>query len=127
MQFSGCHLYYRWILMIIVLSSSLSILSLLLSSSSSSLSILSLLLLSSSSSSYHHHYHFYRHHYHHHRYHHHHHLKAMISTQIQALFLEAFEDSDLFRLSLRLDILAVMVRDPAVKSYTDVILYFKGR
>jgi hypothetical protein len=51
---------------------------------------------------------------------------AMISTQIQALFLEAFEDSDLFRQSLRLDILAVMVRDPAVKSYTDVILYFKG-
>jgi len=51
---------------------------------------------------------------------------AMISTQIQALFLEAFEDSDEFRQSLRLDILAVMTRDPAIKSYTDVLLYFKG-
>mmetsp|Transcript_11629 Transcript_11629/g.26107 ORF Transcript_11629/g.26107 Transcript_11629/m.26107 type:complete len:364 (-) Transcript_11629:1554-2645(-) len=51
---------------------------------------------------------------------------AMISTQIQALFLEAFEGSDEFRQSLRLDILAVMIRDPAIKSYTDVILYFKG-
>lgn len=51
---------------------------------------------------------------------------AMISTQIQALFLEAFENSEELRRSLRLDILAVMVRDPAVKSYTDVLLYFKG-
>lgn len=51
---------------------------------------------------------------------------AMISTQIQALFLEAFENSEELRRALRLDILAVMVRDPAVKSYTDVLLYFKG-
>lgn len=51
---------------------------------------------------------------------------AMLSTQIQALFLEALESSPNIRLALRLDILAVMLRDPAVKSYTDVILYFKG-
>ena len=51
---------------------------------------------------------------------------AMISTQIQAIFLEALDKSDGFRLSLRLDILAVMVRDPAVKFYPDVLLYFKG-
>jgi serine O-acetyltransferase len=51
---------------------------------------------------------------------------SMISTQIQALFLEALESSPSFRLSLRLDILAVMIRDPAVQSFTDVLLYFKG-
>lgn len=51
---------------------------------------------------------------------------AMLSTQIQAIFLEAFESSDEFKESLRLDIMAVMVRDPAVKSFTDVLLYFKG-
>ena len=51
---------------------------------------------------------------------------AMLSTQIQALFLEAFESSDEFKESLRLDIMAVMTRDPAVKSFTDVFLYFKG-
>ena len=51
---------------------------------------------------------------------------AMISTQIQALFLEAFENSPEFRESIRLDLMAVMVRDPAVKSFTDVLLYFKG-
>lgn len=51
---------------------------------------------------------------------------AMISTQIQALFLQALEASEDFRLALRLDILAVMIRDPAVKSYTDVLLYLKG-
>ena len=51
---------------------------------------------------------------------------AMISTQIQALFTEALEKSESFRASLRTDILAVMIRDPAVVSYTDVLLYFKG-
>jgi serine O-acetyltransferase len=51
---------------------------------------------------------------------------AMISTQIQAIFLEALDKSPSFRLSLRLDIMAVMARDPAVKSYPDVLLYFKG-
>lgn len=51
---------------------------------------------------------------------------AMVSTQIQALFLDALESNDGFRTSLRRDILAVMTRDPAVKSYTDVLLYFKG-
>ena len=51
---------------------------------------------------------------------------AMISTQIQALFLDAFNRSDDYSTSLRLDILAVMTRDPAVKSYTDVLLYLKG-
>lgn len=51
---------------------------------------------------------------------------AMISTQLQALFLEASENSSSFRDSLRLDILAVKTRDPAVKSYTDIFLYFKG-
>lgn len=50
----------------------------------------------------------------------------MISTQLQALFLEASENSSSFRDSLRLDILAVKTRDPAVKSYTDIFLYFKG-
>lgn len=51
---------------------------------------------------------------------------AMISTQLQALFLEALDNSPEFRLSLRRDLMAVMVRDPAVKSFTDVLLYFKG-
>ena len=50
----------------------------------------------------------------------------MISTQTQQLFLDALANDESFRTSLRLDILAVMVRDPAVKSYTDVLLYFKG-
>jgi hypothetical protein len=51
---------------------------------------------------------------------------AMISTQIQALFLEAFDKSESFRSSVRSDILAVMDRDPAVKTSPDVLLYFKG-
>ena len=51
---------------------------------------------------------------------------AMISTQIQSIYLEALEKAPNFRDSLRLDILAVMLRDPAVTSYTDVLLYFKG-
>lgn len=51
---------------------------------------------------------------------------AMISTQIQALFLEALEKSSTFRNSLRMDILAVMDRDPAVRTSPDVLLYFKG-
>jgi serine O-acetyltransferase len=51
---------------------------------------------------------------------------AMISTQIQALFLESLEKSQNFRNSLRIDIQAVATRDPAVKSLTDVLLYFKG-
>ena len=50
---------------------------------------------------------------------------AMISTQVQTLFLDALSKSESFRVSLRQDILAVMSRDPAVKSYTDVLLYFK--
>ena len=50
----------------------------------------------------------------------------MISTQLQALFMEALENSQEFRESLRMDIMAVLTRDPAVKSYTDVLLYFKG-
>ena len=50
----------------------------------------------------------------------------MISTQIQALFLEAFENSVAFRHSIRCDILAVMERDPAVKTAPDVSLYCKG-
>jgi serine O-acetyltransferase len=52
---------------------------------------------------------------------------AMISTQIQALFLEAFEKSPTFHHSVRCDILAVMDRDPAVKTSPDVLLYFKGQ
>lgn len=51
---------------------------------------------------------------------------AMISTQIQALFLEAFDQSPAFRYAVRKDILAVMDRDPAVKTSPDVLLYFKG-
>jgi len=51
---------------------------------------------------------------------------AMISTQIQALILDAFEDNPQFKVSLRMDILAVMDRDPAVRTSPDVILYFKG-
>ena len=50
----------------------------------------------------------------------------MIATQIQALLLEVFEKDTNFKYSLRQDILAVLDRDPAVKSSTDVILYFKG-
>ena len=52
----------------------------------------------------------------------------MIATQIQAILLEVFErgDKETFQKSLRQDIIAVMDRDPAVKSSTDVMLYFKG-
>ncbi len=51
---------------------------------------------------------------------------SMISTQIQSLFLECFDKEDGFKYSLRKDIVAVMDRDPAVRSSTDVLLYFKG-
>lgn len=51
---------------------------------------------------------------------------AMISTQIQALFIEAFDKCPSFQKSIRRDILAVMDRDPAVKTSPDVLLYFKG-
>lgn len=51
---------------------------------------------------------------------------AMVSTQVQALFLEAFESVPMLRRSLRMDILAVMDRDPAVRMSPDVLLYFKG-
>jgi hypothetical protein len=81
---------------------------------------------------------------------------AMISTQIQALILEVksadfltsfniiinvtkqtphnntafifqfIDQSPEFKISLRMDILAVMDRDPAVRTSPDVILYFKG-
>lgn len=51
---------------------------------------------------------------------------AMISTQLQALFLETFRDYHFFKDSLRFDIVAVVQRDPAVRAYTDVLLYFKG-
>lgn len=51
---------------------------------------------------------------------------AMGSTQIQALFLDAFDKSYGFKTSLRMDVLAVMGRDPAVKTSPDVLLYFKG-
>jgi len=51
---------------------------------------------------------------------------AMLSTQVQALFLAATEKSPSFRTSLRMDIRAVMERDPAVKTSPDVLLYFKG-
>jgi hypothetical protein len=51
---------------------------------------------------------------------------AMISTQIQALILEFIDECPHFKTSLRMDILAVMDRDPAVRTSPDVILYFKG-
>lgn len=51
---------------------------------------------------------------------------TMMSTQIQSLFLEAFASSESFRRSVRIDIQAVATRDPAVKSLTDIPLYFKG-
>ncbi len=51
---------------------------------------------------------------------------AMLSTQIQAMFLEALDASECFRNSVRIDIQAVATRDPAVKTLTDVLLYFKG-
>ena len=41
---------------------------------------------------------------------------AMSATQIQSLFLSATESSIAFRTSLRMDIKAVMERDPAVKT-----------
>jgi serine O-acetyltransferase len=50
----------------------------------------------------------------------------MIATQIQAILLDVFERESSFGPSLRKDIIAVMDRDPAVKSSTDVLLYFKG-
>ena len=52
---------------------------------------------------------------------------TMIDTQIQALFLEAVDQSAAFRYSVRADILAVMDRDPALKTPPDVLLYFKGK
>lgn len=51
---------------------------------------------------------------------------SMTSTQIQSMFLNVFEKSPEFRQSVRQDIEAVKLRDPAVKSLTDVMLYFKG-
>jgi serine O-acetyltransferase len=51
---------------------------------------------------------------------------AMISTQIQALILETFERDYSLQESVRKDIIAVINRDPAVRSSTDVLLYFKG-
>ncbi len=50
----------------------------------------------------------------------------MINTQIQALILECTKLDPNFSVSIRKDILAVVTRDPAVKAYTDVLLYFKG-
>ena len=50
----------------------------------------------------------------------------MLSTQIQAIFLESLQKDLKFQISLRLDILAVITRDPAVDSFTDVLLYMKG-
>jgi len=51
---------------------------------------------------------------------------AMISTQIQALILEALENSPEFRKSLRADVMAVRDRDPACTCLPDAFLYFKG-
>jgi serine O-acetyltransferase len=51
---------------------------------------------------------------------------SMINTQIQALILEYTKADATFSDSIRKDILAVVNRDPAVKAYTDVLLYFKG-
>jgi serine O-acetyltransferase len=42
------------------------------------------------------------------------------------VLLQAFEKCPEFHRSLRLDILAVMDRDPAVRTSPDVLLYFKG-
>jgi serine O-acetyltransferase len=51
---------------------------------------------------------------------------AMISTQLQALMLEALENSPEFRKSLRADVMAVRDRDPACTCLPDAFLYFKG-
>ena len=51
---------------------------------------------------------------------------AMISTQLQALILEALENSPEFRKSLRADVMAVRDRDPACTCLPDAFLYFKG-
>ena len=51
---------------------------------------------------------------------------AMISTQIQALILEALANSAEFRQSLRADAMAVRDRDPACTCLPDAFLYFKG-
>ena len=50
---------------------------------------------------------------------------AMISTQIQALILEALQNSPEFRRSLRADVCAVRDRDPACTCLPDAFLYFK--
>jgi serine O-acetyltransferase len=50
----------------------------------------------------------------------------MISTQLQALILEALENSPEFRKSLRADVMAVRDRDPACTCLPDAFLYFKG-
>lgn len=51
---------------------------------------------------------------------------AMIGTQIQALMLEVYAKDESLKDALRKDVIAVVDRDPATKSFTDVILYLKG-
>lgn len=51
---------------------------------------------------------------------------TLIGTQIQSLFMQCFEENPSFRKYIRSDIMAVMDRDPACRSYLDALLYFKG-
>jgi len=51
---------------------------------------------------------------------------SMISTQLMALIMEALDNDQNFRTSLRADIMAVRDRDPACTCLPDVFLYFKG-
>jgi len=51
---------------------------------------------------------------------------VMIATQIQAVIEEALDEDETFRASLRRDLRAVLERDPACRSMTEALLYFKG-
>ncbi|GAB5031775.1 serine o-acetyltransferase [Nannochloropsis oceanica] len=51
---------------------------------------------------------------------------SLIGTQIEGLFRQCFEEEPSFSEAIRQDMIAVMDRDPACRSYLDALLYFKG-
>jgi serine O-acetyltransferase len=53
-------------------------------------------------------------------------IYVILNDDISVSVHKAFEKSPEFQMSLRQDILAVMDRDPAVRTSPDVLLYFKG-
>ncbi|GMI38877.1 hypothetical protein TeGR_g3057 [Tetraparma gracilis] len=51
---------------------------------------------------------------------------SMIATQLQSLFVEAFEQCPELNAAVRADLMAVYSRDPACTCLPDAFLYFKG-